>query len=1315
MSCWFREVRGSYREDISAVNLHRVYTCTSGRTKIFSTNPLGSLRGAERSKNSQDNFYISESVPLISEEHYSSDRVVLASPGDTTIPVNPAHPGSHGTGRNFFIISQEGLGGRHKDVRAGLSDVLAIQGGGNGMGTDLVSCNGSSSTSVFVCRLGECIPISLRCNGVPDCTGGEDESVRECGCLPNEFQCGETCIDSVQRCDTLPHCPDGLDEQHCETYTCPTSHFKCNNHFCVPSENVCDFHDHCGDASDEHHCHHRQCWKAEFECSNGQCVRPGRVCDGHHHCKDGSDEVACTTEDFAVCGSGSRVHRFFWCDGWPDCPDNHADELHCGECEEGRQHKCANTRCILASNLCDSFCDCVPDCDDETHCTTALYTRLDGVSRCEVGAALTCMVANLDRSKDRCISHSHLCDGRSDCHNGRYLNDESGCAVRGSEREEGSVCAEVRPLNQSQEERPVNHSEWFFCQDGRCLPSSLLCDFKYDCLHGDDEFQCEHPECSTSEWRCLSGQCIPRSGRCDLKYQCFDKTDEIACGEERCDPGTLRCDTGQCISPDLWCDWIPDCPDASDERYCGRSSVCSSGEFRCSSGQCIPAHLRCDAAVDKRNGCADLSHLLNCSGYECGRDQLRCGSGPCLDNHRVCDGHVDCPLTWDDEDNCPFVCSASAPSCECRDITISCEDRGLTSLPQDIELQISRFRMSGNYINHTLTTTTFRKYSYIVFLDLSNNSVRSLPAGVFVSLGRLRILDLRDNQLSALHNSTFLGLASLRTLHLTGNRLVTIDGWSLYGLSSLSALDLSRQGLINLTTRSFVGLRTLLNLNLSHNQLVDLPDGTFSGLSNLLSLDLRGNPVDAMAARLFTGLTNLHHLWTDEFRFCCLARHVRQCLPEPDEFSSCEDLMSNNVLRVCVWVLGSLALAGNLLVIIWRLLYHTDNKVHSFLITNLALGDLCMGLYLLIIAAVDVHYRGVYFIYDAFWRTSTLCQLAGFFSTFSSELSVFTLTVITLERLVVIMFPFRVPRLNMRWTKVIMTVVWVCVCVLAALPLADIHYFRNFYGRSGVCLALHITHQKPSGWEYSVFVFLVLNLASFSVIAGSYWGMYQAARSSSAAVRSDQQERESSMATKMTIIVVTDAACWLPIILLGLVSLAGVPIPAQVFAWVAVFVLPLNAAVNPLLYTLSTAPFLGKARERAVNVRHSFKRSVLRRTASPTTAASLTGEAAVVVKSGDVTATIFMSVTNHDNHQPGYLPASNTTNILNFTHENPCQHKMESNMTMCGVNSVEEGSSLLPLGGEIIPLSDLTSPGPEVLVLHSSRRKPPRQRPDLYD
>ena len=83
-------------------------------------------------------------------------------------------------------------------------------------------------------------------------------------------------------------------------------------------------------------------------------------------------------------------------------------------------------------------------------------------------------------------------------------------------------------------------------------------------------------------------------------------------------------------------------------------------------------------------------------------------------------------------------------------------------------------------------------------------------------------------------------------------------------------------------------------------------------------------------------------------------------------------------------------------------------QVHSFLITNLAIGDFFMGVYLLIIAVVDSYYRGVYSAYEKGWKTSSLCQFSGFISTFSSELSVLTLTVITLDRLICIIFPLKV-------------------------------------------------------------------------------------------------------------------------------------------------------------------------------------------------------------------------------------------------------------------------------------------------------------------
>ncbi len=42
-----------------------------------------------------------------------------------------------------------------------------------------------------------------------------------------------------------------------------------------------------------------------------------------------------------------------------------------------------------------------------------------------------------------------------------------------------------------------------------------------------------------------------------------------------------------------------------------------------------------------------------------------------------------------------------------------------------------------------------------------------------------------------------------------------------------------------------------------------------------------------------------------------------------------------------------------------------------------------------------------------------------------------------------------------------------------------------------------------------------------------------------------------------------------PIVVIGFIAMGGTPIPPQVSAWVAVFILPLNAAINPIVYTIS--------------------------------------------------------------------------------------------------------------------------------------------------
>lgn len=64
--------------------------------------------------------------------------------------------------------------------------------------------------------------------------------------------------------------------------------------------------------------------------------------------------------------------------------------------------------------------------------------------------------------------------------------------------------------------------------------------------------------------------------------------------------------------------------------------------------------------------------------------------------------------------------------------------------------------------------------------------------------------------------------------------------------------------------------------------------------------------------------------------------------------------MGNMVLRVAVWFVVVAAVFGNLAVLL--VLLSSRLTVSKFLMCNLAFADLCMGAYLLLIAAEDLKF-----------------------------------------------------------------------------------------------------------------------------------------------------------------------------------------------------------------------------------------------------------------------------------------------------------------------------------------------------------------------
>ncbi|KAL1461136.1 hypothetical protein WDU94_013066 [Cyamophila willieti] len=295
--------------------------------------------------------------------------------------------------------------------------------------------------------------------------------------------------------------------------------------------------------------------------------------------------------------------------------------------------------------------------------------------------------------------------------------------------------------------------------------------------------------------------------------------------------------------------------------------------------------------------------------------------------------------------------------------------------------------------------------------------------------------------------------------------------------------------------------------------------------------------------------------------------HEVRCHPSPDPFNPCEDLMGNWALRVSVWFVAIAALVGNLAVLLVLISSRFRMTVPKFLMCNLAFADFCMGLYLIMIAVMDVRSIGDYFNHAIYWQRGLGCQLAGFLTVFSSVLSIFTLTVITCERWYTITYAIHLNRrLKLSTATKIMLVGWVYSIAMAALPLFDV----SNYSKTSICLPMKNTNSTDSA--YLIFLLLFNGLA-FWMICACYARMYSSIRGGTEGVASLARS-DMTVARRMALLVFTDFACWAPIAFFGLTALAGYPlIDVPKTKILLVFFYPLNSCANPYLYALLTQQY----------------------------------------------------------------------------------------------------------------------------------------------
>ncbi|XP_053439482.1 relaxin receptor 1 isoform X3 [Nycticebus coucang] len=643
----------------------------------------------------------------------------------------------------------------------------------------------------------------------------------------------------------------------------------------------------------------------------------------------------------------------------------------------------------------------------------------------------------------------------------------------------------------------------------------------------------------------------------------------------------------------------------------GQDAQCPLGYFPCGNiTRCLPQLLHCNGVDDCGNQ-ADEDDCADNNGWS-----LQ------LDKYFASYYKMMSPNSFEAEPSKCLLGSLPA-QCFCQGLELDCDETNLQAVPS-VSSNVTIMSLQWNLLRK-LPPNGFKNYHDLQKLCLQNNKIRSisiyafrglyslnklylshnritfLKPGVFEDLHRLEWLIIEDNRLSRISPLTFYGLNSLILLVLMNNVLTRLPDkplcqhmprlrWlvmrknkinhlhenTFAPLQKLDELDLGSNKIENLSPHVFKDLKELSQLNLSYNPIQKIEANQFDYLIKLKSLSLEGLEIPNIQQRMFRPLMNLSHIYFKKFQYCGYAPHVRSCKPNTDGISSLENLLASIIQRVFVWVVSAVTCFGNIFVICMRPYIRSENRLHAMSIISLCCADCLMGIYLFVIGAFDLKFRGEYNKHAQLWIQSNHCQLLGSLAILSTEVSVLLLTFLTLEKYICIVYPFRCLRPGKRRTITVLILIWITGLIVAFIPLSNKELFRNYYGTNGVCFPLHSEDTESTGAQiYSVVILLGINLVAFVIIVFSYGSMFYSVHQSTITATEipNQVKKEMVLAKRFFFIVFTDALCWIPIFILKFLSLLQVEIPGTITSWVVIFILPINSALNPILYTLTTRPF----------------------------------------------------------------------------------------------------------------------------------------------
>lgn len=120
---------------------------------------------------------------------------------------------------------------------------------------------------------------------------------------------------------------------------------------------------------------------------------------------------------------------------------------------------------------------------------------------------------------------------------------------------------------------------------------------------------------------------------------------------------------------------------------------------------------------------------------------------------------------------------------------------------------------------------------------------------------------LKNKNIQSIDPNAFNGYTSTFTLNLANNRITQLRAGVIDKLLNLRIFDVSYNLITSVESGTFQNLRNLVTINLEFNQISTLDERTFTGLNNLSNLFLTRNRLTQLSGNLLSGLTHFNDIF----------------------------------------------------------------------------------------------------------------------------------------------------------------------------------------------------------------------------------------------------------------------------------------------------------------------------------------------------------------------------------------------------------------------------------------------------------------------